>query len=135
MNTNSFNPSMASRPRAMHMSLRVLSLIITLSSVLQKLQEDQARALVIAPLWRTQVWFPQMCQMLISQPVPLPKEASLLQLPHDRTKQHPLWSKLQRMACLLSGRDSDNKHFSESLGHHHGIMEDWHHHTEQSVFG
>ena len=86
-----------------------------LSSVLQKLQEDQARALVIAPLWRTQVWFPQMCQMLISQPVPLPKEASLLQLPHDRTKQHPLWPKLQRMACLLSGRDSDNKTFQREL--------------------
>lgn len=29
-----------------------------LSRVLQKLQEDQGRALVIAQLWRTQVWFP-----------------------------------------------------------------------------
>jgi len=38
-----------------------------LSRVLQKLQEDQGRTLVIAPLWRTQVWFPKMCQMLISQ--------------------------------------------------------------------
>lgn len=40
-----------------------------LSSVLQKLQEDQGRAVVMAPLWRTQVWFPKMCRMLISQPV------------------------------------------------------------------
>ena len=74
-----------------------------LSRVLQKLQEDQARALVVAQLWRTQVWFPKMCQMLISQPVLLPKWASLLQLPHDRTKLHPLWPKLQLMVCLLSG--------------------------------
>lgn len=29
-----------------------------LSRVLQKLQKNQGRALVIAPLWRTQVWFP-----------------------------------------------------------------------------
>ena len=87
-----------------------------LSSVLQKLQEDQARVLVIAPLWITQVWFPKMCQMLISQPVLVPKEASLFHLPHDRTKLHPLQPKLQLMARLLSGRDSDNKTFQRELG-------------------
>lgn len=86
-----------------------------LSRILQKLQEDQARALVIAPLWRTQVWFPKICQMLISQPVLLPKEVSLLQLPHNRSKIHPLWPKLQLMACLLSGRDSDSKTFQHEL--------------------
>ena len=65
-----------------------------LSRVFQKLQKDQGQALVIAPLWRTQVWFPQMCQMLISQPVLLPHMESLLQLAHDKTKLHPLWPKL-----------------------------------------
>ena len=43
--------------------------------------------------------------MLISQPVLLPKEVSLLQLPHNRKKIDALWPKLQLMACLLSGRD------------------------------
>ena len=86
-----------------------------LSRIIQKLQEDQARALVIAPLWKTQVWFPKICQMLISQPVLLPKEVSLLQLPHNRSKIHPLWPKLQLMACLLSGGDSDSKTFHNEL--------------------
>ena len=86
-----------------------------LSRVLQKLQEDQGRTLVIAPLWRTQVWFPKMCQVLISQPVLLPKKESLLKLPHNRTKVHPLSPKLQLMACLLSGRDSDSKTFQHGL--------------------
>ena len=81
----------------------------------QKLQEDQARALVTSPLWRTQVWFPKICQMLISQPVFLPKGVSLLQLPHNRSKTHPLWPKLQLMACPLSGRDSDSKTFQHEL--------------------
>ena len=86
-----------------------------LSRILQKLQEDQARALVIAPLWRTQVWFPKICQMLISRPVLLPKEVSLLQLPQNRSKIHPLWPKLQLIPCLLSGRDLDSKTFQHEL--------------------
>ena len=73
-----------------------------LSRILQKLQEDQAQALVIAPLWRSQVWFPKICQMLISQPVLLPQEVSLQQIPHNRSKIHTLWPKLQLMARLLS---------------------------------
>ena len=86
-----------------------------LSRVLQKLQEDQSRAFVIAPLRRTQVWFPKMSRMLISKPVLLLKEESLLRLPRDQTKLHPLWPKLQMMACLLSGRDCDSKTFQNEL--------------------
>ena len=83
--------------------------------VLQNLQEDQVKRLVIAPLWRTQVRMPKMCQLLNSQQVSLPKDASLLQLPQDRTKLHLLWLKLQLMACLSSGQDSDNKTFQMEL--------------------
>ena len=86
-----------------------------LSRVLQKLQEDQGQAIVIAPLWRTQVWFPKICQMLISQPVLLPRVKSLLQLPHNKTKIHPLWPKLQLMACLLSGQNSASRTFQKEL--------------------
>ena len=86
-----------------------------LSRVLQKLKGDQSRAFVIAPLRKTQVWFPKMSRMLISKPVLLPKEESLLRLPHDQTKLHPLWPKLQMMACLLSGRDCNSKTFQNEL--------------------
>lgn len=86
-----------------------------LSKVVERLQKDQTRALVIAPLWRTQDWFPKMRQMLISQPVLLQKEESLLQVTHDMTKVYPLWPKLQLMACCLSGQDSDIKRFQRKL--------------------
>lgn len=86
-----------------------------LSRVIQKLWEDQGRALVKALLWRTQVRFPKVCHMLISQPVLQPKEESLLRLSHNKTKLHPLWPKLRVMACLLSGRDSDRKKFQNEL--------------------
>ena len=83
--------------------------------VLQKLQEDQAQGILIAPLWKTQTWFPKMLHMLIAQPVLLPKDRSLLQLPHNRTVTHPLWPKLRLMACFLSGDDSKSKKFQGEL--------------------
>ena len=86
-----------------------------LSKVVERLQKDQTRDLVIAPLWRTQDWFPKMSQMLISQPVLLQKEESLLQVTHDMTKVYPLWPKLQLMACCLLGQDSDIKRFQHKL--------------------
>ena len=38
-----------------------------LSKVLQKLQEDQAQGILVAPLWKTQTWFPKMLHMLIAK--------------------------------------------------------------------
>ena len=94
-----------------------------LSRILQKLQEDQARDLAL--LWRTQVWFPKIHHMLISQPVLLPNEVSLLQLTHNRSKIHPLCLKLQLTA----------KHSNANLRYDHGIVEDWHYQTVQGVSG
>jgi len=59
-----------------------------LSKVLQKLQEDQAKGILIAPLWKTQTWFPNMLHMLMEPPVLLPKEKSVLQLSHNRAVTH-----------------------------------------------
>ena len=86
-----------------------------LSKVLQKLQEGQAQGILIAPLWKTQTWFPKMLHMLTAQPVLLPKDKSLLQLPHNRTVTHPLWPKLRLMVCFLSGDDSKSKKFKGEL--------------------
>lgn len=86
-----------------------------LLKTLQKIQEDQAQALLIAPLWRTQVWFPKIAHMLIKQPVLLPQDKFVLQLPHNRALPHPLWPKLKLMACLLSGKDSSNRKYQTEL--------------------
>ena len=97
-----------------------------LSKVLQKLQEDQAEGILIAPLWKTQTWFPKMLHMLMEPPVLLPKNKSVLQLPHNRTVIHPLWPKLRLMACFLSGDDSKCKTFQRELAklsYHHGEKE------------
>ena len=96
-----------------------------LAKAVQKIQEDQAQALLIAPLWRTQIWFPKIMHMLIRQPVLLPRNKFVLRLPHNRTLIHPLWQKLKLMACLLSGKDSRTKTFQR------GLVKSFSHHGEQ----
>ena len=56
-------------------------IISMLSKVLQKLQEDQAEGILIAPLWKTQTCFPKMLHMLMEPPVLLPKDKGVLQSP------------------------------------------------------
>ena len=70
---------------------------------LQKIQTDNSKTLLIAPLWVTRPWFPIALQLLIAPPVLLPKRS--LQLPQDLLLQHPLSQKLVLVAMLLSGSE------------------------------
>ena len=45
---------------------------------------DQAEGILIAPIWPTQVWWPQMLRLLIRHPVALPQQKSLLKLPNKK---------------------------------------------------
>lgn len=83
--------------------------------ILQKIEEDQAQALMIVPLWATQPWFPKITRMLIQQPVLLPKNPRVVTLPFQRETAHPLQRKLQLMACRLSGQDSQGVAFRQGL--------------------
>ena len=74
--------------------------------VLQKIEQDQAQAIMVAPLWPTQSWLPKLTKLLIQEPVLLPQEPQLLTLPHQPEKTHPLREKLVLMACRLSGQAS-----------------------------
>ena len=82
-----------------------------MSDVLKKLREDQGKAIIIAPIWPTQAWWPRLCQMLIDKPVELANKKRLLILPSDQNKIHPLFPKLRIMACLLSGKSCNNNNY------------------------
>lgn len=69
--------------------------------VLQKLEQDQAIALMIVPNWPTQPWFAKLIHLLIDRPVILPEKNNVY-LPSNRDKHHPLGKKLKLMACVLS---------------------------------
>ena len=43
---------------------------------------DKAEGILIAPIWPTQVWWPQMLRLFIRHPVALPQQKRLLTLPN-----------------------------------------------------
>ena len=66
--------------------------------MLQKIQEECKKAIVIVPLWTTQSWFTRIMELAISQPIIIPSQ--YLKLPGTKAK-HPLYPKLQMLALLI----------------------------------
>ena len=84
-----------------------------LAICLQKITQERARVLLIAPVWPTQVWFPKMMRMLIAPPVILP--LGVLSLPFKKEMVHKQHKTLRLMACHLSGQSSLSGEFRKSL--------------------
>ena len=82
--------------------------------IINKLFEDRVKqAIIIAPLWKTQTWFPQLMSALISFPVRLPRHKDLLVMPHTG-ELHPL-HKMTLIACIVSGDHSKIKGWQDSI--------------------
>lgn len=71
--------------------------------VLQKIQTDQATALVVVPNWTTQPWYTTFMEMLLTKPVMVGPSRDLLRLPQKPELLHPLHQKLSLMVGILSG--------------------------------
>ena len=70
--------------------------------VLMKLMEDQGEMILIAPTWTGRPWFPLLLELLVDQPVTLPRQSDLLFQPHTNCK-HKNLSLLDLRAWRLSG--------------------------------
>ena len=81
---------------------------------LQKIREEEASGIVIAPLWPTQNWFTSLMELLIDFPVIIRKKKELLTLPM-KDKKHPLQNKLKLVVCRVSGTISENEVFLSNL--------------------
>ena len=58
--------------------------------VLQKIVEDEAEALVVASLWTTQSWWPQLAHLIVELSIRLPPTIKILYQPNNPEKTHPL---------------------------------------------
>ena len=86
----------------------------TLSMVLRKIVEDEAEALVVAPLWTTQSWWPQLAHLIVDFPIRLPPTSKILYQPNNPERTHPL-QKLKLGAFRVSGKFCKAEEFRESL--------------------
>lgn len=71
--------------------------------VLQKIQTEKARGILVAPMWPTQPWYPILMSLLVKEPVVLKPAMNLLSLPESPETKHPLHMKMSLIICLLSG--------------------------------
>ena len=85
-----------------------------LNRCLQKLEKEQTLALLVAPVWPTQVWWPRLLNLLIANPLMLPQDKDLLTLPQSGTL-HPLRKQMRLMACLLSSNITKQEEFRSQL--------------------
>ena len=97
-----------------------------IGKVLHKVESEEATICLICPAWRSQAYFPKLLRLLIDYPFLIPNRKDNLQHPSDMKMVHPLSSKLNLMACLISGRQSLQQTFQQELlstSKHHGVEE------------
>lgn len=75
---------------------------ILLPRVLRKIIDDEATGTLIVPWWPSQPWFPLLNRLLISDPLILSPDYSLLSSPFRSC--HPTWRSLSLGVTRLSGK-------------------------------
>ena len=75
-----------------------------IGKILQNISADKSTGLLVVPNWPTQIWFPFLMDMLISEPFIIPPSINQLELPSNMIKTHPLWQRLELMGCIVSGK-------------------------------
>ena len=70
--------------------------------------EDEAEALVVAPLWTTQSWWPQLAHLIVDFPIRLPPTSKILYQPNNPERTHQLQKLklggISRIREVLQGR-------------------------------
>ena len=61
-----------------------------------KIREQRVRVILVAPVWKTQPWYPNLIQILIDTPALIPYQSDLI-IPISQTSNEPSTS---RVACL-----------------------------------
>lgn len=96
-----------------------------IGQALQKIEQDSAEAILIAPVWPTQVWFPRLLTMLVDCPYFLPVSKDLLTVPNNEMT-HPLLQKLHLAVFRVSGKlfkRVDFRKMLSTLSCAHGVIQ------------
>lgn len=91
----------------------IFSPFVLVPRILQKLEEDNAEAVMVVPIWTTQVWWASLLQLISGPCYLLPKSHQFLTLPHKQNYKHPL-KKMRLAVFKLSGNRSKSKAFLQT---------------------
>jgi hypothetical protein len=84
-----------------------------LGRVLAQVHTQQAQVILIAPVWKTQPWYPVLLNMLVSMPLLIQRQPQEVFLEVHR--QSPVEVRPQLAVWPISGIDSETKAFQSSL--------------------
>ncbi|XP_048584711.1 uncharacterized protein LOC116604102 [Nematostella vectensis] len=92
-----------------------------IGKVLQKIQACRCTALLVAPLWKTQLWYPKLLKMLMKSPIPIPMTRKTLALPRRPSTSSPYVSQpktdwLSSVSEMLRGKGIDGEPLEIILG-------------------
>ena len=88
--------------------------------VLAQTQQQQAELVLVAPVWKGQVWYPVLLEMLVEMPLLIPQRGDLIQPTHPET---PPEVTPQLAVWAISGRGTKTAKFQrrlQSSSWHHG---------------
>lgn len=81
-----------------------------LGRILQKVEEDKAEVVLVAPIWPTQSWWPSLLQLISGQSFRLPNVQKSLYLPQDPDRQYQL-KKMNLAVFRISGEACEKREF------------------------
>ena len=81
---------------------------------LNKVSQDKADIILVAPVWPAQPWWPLLLSLLIEHPVLLPSSRHLLMDPADPRRIQPAFSRLHLTVFLVFG-DSTRQRYGDPL--------------------
>jgi len=84
--------------------------------VLQKLRKDGGPAIVVAPLWQSQAWFPQLLELTVAPSHIVRLTDNILELKHRPTVQHHLKEKMYLVICRCSSNPLLRREFIRTCG-------------------
>ena len=85
-----------------------------IGQVLNKIEMEKAEAVLIAPIWPTQVWFGKLLHLICEQSYIIPRRIDTLIMPTNKLRRHPL--RKMYLGCFrLSGNYCKTKEFQTKL--------------------
>ena len=73
--------------------------------ILQKVQEEGTEAVIVAPIWITQSWWPSLLSLICGKCYQVQRARQHLYLPHDPDREYPI-KKMNLGVFYISGRNS-----------------------------
>jgi hypothetical protein len=101
-----------------------------ISRILQKLKSDKTDMTLLAPLWPTQHWFPQLLHSIVKNSFIIPKQDRLLYQPKQPSVVHPL----AKMTGSFSDIWKSLRNLGVSRDTAHILMSSWKSSTKQQYW-